>query len=126
MLCYILCLKMVPWSGSPLLKTQVWEAMVSWAQVNAADTGRCLASAPVHTTSTSGVKGFLLPPIWGPSFDVWFSLPEAFLAHFKNFIRRNIIDYVIKCKTYIIKISEHFTGHLIKTSGAMPKGINLH
>lgn len=26
---------------------------------------------------------------------------------------------------YIIKISQHFTGHLIKMSGAVPKGINL-
>lgn len=27
---------------------------------------------------------------------------------------------------YIIKIAQHFTGHLIKISGAVPKGINFH
>lgn len=42
-----------------------------------------------------------------------------------NFIRSNIIYYIIKCKTYIIKISQHFTDHLIKISGAVPGGINL-
>lgn len=45
---------------------------------------------------------------------------------FLHFIRSNIIDYIIKRRTYIIKISEHFTGHLIKLSGAVPKEINLH
>lgn len=47
-------------------------------------------------------------------------------SSFLHFIRSNIIDYIIKRRTYIIKISEHFTGHLIKLSGAVPKEINLH
>lgn len=64
------------------------------------------------------LSGGLLLLIDGTAFSWLFKL-------ILNFIRSNIIYYIIKCKTYIIKISQHFTDHLIKISGAVPGGINL-
>lgn len=107
------------------LKTQVQRRTVASAPGSAA--GALPGGRPdtdTQTPETHGGQGLLLL-LWGPSFDTQYSLLMAFWL-ILNFIRSNIIDYIIKCKTYIIKIAQHFTDHLIKISGAGPKKINLH
>lgn len=78
--------------------------------------------SPWAPTASSDAQGFLTP-LSRPSLDIWYSVSWLFKLVL-NFIRSNIIYYIIKCKTYIIKISQHFTDRLIKISGAVPRGIN--
>lgn len=101
------------------LKTQAWSRRVTFARVST-------AAALLVTQTLTRVSVCAGLPLENFPFRYSRLVAFFFLKLILHFIRSNIIDYIIKCRMYIIKISQHFTGHLIKISGAVPKGINLH